>query len=116
MILITFLFWNNVNFILQVGLVLGVSLFPVIQPLAIYYKARKQTSDSEEIIMTFKDDIISIHVSNKKDYLTWSEIKNVVWRPTLLVLFTSAKNGYIIPNRAMGKKKKEFFDFVLSRV
>jgi hypothetical protein len=94
----------------------GCLLFPVIQPLVIYGKARKQAAALPKG-MELKFDEQGLHVKTQEaaSDIPWSGIKNVVKEAHMIVVFSDNVHGYLLTDRMLGGRKQEFYEYVLSK-
>ncbi len=108
MILLTLKFWQTVNIPLKVVLLVGVSLFTIIQPLLIYSRTKKQTElNPEEVTIGLDEDGLHIEVGDKNSYIPWKSVKGLSKKPTMLVIYSEANQGYILSNKILADDRKE---------
>ncbi len=117
MIILTVKFGEIVNEVLLALLILASCFFPIVQPVMMYLQARKQVSGLPKQTEIVFDDI-GVHVAagDKHSDLPWNTIKRIIKKPTLIVIFTTATQGYLLNNRVLGKQKPQFLAYVLSKV
>ena len=114
MILLTFKFFMTVNIVLKLVLLLGVSLFLVIQPLAVYQRAKKQMGMTKQnVVIGFDKKGVHIDVDGQTSNLKWQAIKGIAKKPSLVVVMTQDSRGYILTNQVLGDKKEQFYQEVL---
>ena len=117
MLLLTTKFWVDVNNLLRVLLIIGICLFTVIQPLVVYTRAKRQASRiSDDMEIGFDDNGISIKTKKQSSELTWNEVKGVIKKPTMIVIFSTNQHGFILNNRSLGNQREAFYDYVLSKI
>ena len=51
----------------------------------------------------------------KKEFKNWAQIQGVVFKPTLVVIYTDKTHGYILTNRILKDTKKAFRAFLKER-
>ncbi|MFH5835133.1 YcxB family protein [Proteiniclasticum sp. C24MP] len=117
MALLTVKYWSEVSWYLRALLILGLSLFTLIQPLLIYRRAKRQVSGMPKD-MEIGFDEMGVHVKSGKEKSTvrWKKMKGVVKYPTLLVIYSSATRGYILNNKVLGKNRDALYDYVISNL
>ena len=102
---------------MKAAMAFGCCLYPIIQPLAVYKKAKRQalgiTKDTKIVF-----DMRGIHIKAGEEIsnLDWKSIKKVSKKPTMIVVFSDTTHGFILPDRILGNEKKEFYEFVVSRM
>lgn len=116
MILLSVKIWSNASSVVRMLLLLACCLFPIIQPIGIYFRAKKQAAASKEIEIGFDD--FGIHV--KADYadsnLEWKSIKKVSKKPNMIVIFSTTTHGFLLTNQVLGKQSEEFYNYVVSKI
>jgi hypothetical protein len=116
MILLSFKIWSDASSFVRMLLIFACCLFPIIQPVGIYFRAKKQAAVSKEIEIGFDDN--GIHV--KSDYaasdLEWKNIKKVSRKPNMIVIFSTTTHGFILTNKVLGKQNEEFYNFIVSKI
>lgn len=116
MILLAAKFWNQSNDILQVLMLLGCLLFPVVQPIAVYMKAKGQAAASPKgVELAFDDSGLVVTAGEAKERLGWSRLR-VIKQPNMIIVFSDARHGYMLTNRVLGNEKDDFFSFAQSRI
>ncbi len=116
MFLLAFKFWGSVNPGLKVLLVLGMSLFTVIQPLLLYYKSRKQVANVREVSIGFGLDGVHVETGGQVSDMKWKAIKGIARKPGMVVLYSTGGQGYILTDKVMADKKVKFFDYVSAMI
>lgn len=98
-------------------IILGFVWFPLIHPLFIWSKSKKNaaTIDFDTDIM-LDDSGIHITVKDQHEDISWKKVTKALKKPTMMVIYTDAVHSYIITDRIVGKDKKAFRDFVMSKV
>lgn len=116
MILLAAKFWNQSNDILQVLMLLGCLLFPVVQPIAVYMKAKRQAAASPKgVELAFDDCGLVVTAGEAKESLGWDRLR-VTEQPNMIIVFSDARHGYMLTNRVLGNEKDDFFSFAQSRI
>lgn len=117
MILLTIKMWNTVSTAIRIILLLACMAFPVIQPISLYKKARKQEASQKKNLQMVVDEA-GIHVIAEDDRadIAWKSVKRVSSKPGMLVLFSDTTHGYLITDKMLGAQKKEFYQFIGSRI
>ena len=117
MLLLGVKFWSSVNLFIRVLIGFAVSLFTVIQPLAIYKRARRQAANApEEIEIGFNNKGVHVKSGKQSSYLKWQRIKDVSKIPGMIVVRSTDKHGFILANRVLGQEKEDLYEYVLSMI
>lgn len=117
MTLLTVKFWNGVNIFIKVLLIMGILLFPIIQPIAVYLRAKRQIAMMpHDMEIGFDDYGVHVKTKNEKSDLKWKTLKGVSKKPNMIVIFSTNKHGFILTNRVLGKQKEEFYKYVVSKI
>lgn len=115
MILLAVKFWNRAGDLMQVLMLLGCLLFPVIQPIGIYAKAKAQVAAApKDVELRFDDEGLFVTVGKQQEQLRWNQIRVVKQRGMLIVL-SGARHGYMLSNRILGKERDAFLTFAEAR-
>lgn len=116
MILLTVKLWERSGDLVQVLLLFACLLFPVFQPIGIYFRAKAQARTlPEDMELGFDDEGLHVRVGGQKEDIPWKRIR-VVKQPDMIIVFSDAKHGYMLTNRVMGKEKEEFFAFAEEKI
>nr|MCR5674520.1 hypothetical protein [Lachnospiraceae bacterium] len=96
--------------ILQAGMIFLCCIFPVLQPLAIWLRAKKQAeSIKPETTLTFDDGGFGIRVKTHRQYILWRDFQGVSRRWDLTVLLPDEAHAYLLPDRVTGEEKEALF-------
>lgn len=116
-ILLTIHFYADAGDMVRMLLLAACLLFPVIQPVCIYVRARIQVASlPADMVYAFDNKGIYIETENARDFTEWSKIKSIKKAAGLLIIFAGNSQGYIITNRALGDKREDFIKFVTDRI
>lgn len=109
--------WGEVSIFVKMLLILGVCLFPVIQPIAIYIRAKRQVDAvPNDLEIAFDDSGMNIKSKKHSSKLKWNEIKRITKRPNMIIIYTKSGHGYLFPNKVLGEEKEEFYRFIVSKI
>ncbi|MGN0160590.1 MAG: YcxB family protein [Lachnospiraceae bacterium] len=116
MILLTLRFWNSVEGYVHVLLLFACSLFPIIQPLAIYGKSVKQTESlPKDVELLFDDAGVHITCKDKSEDLKWNRIVKVLKQPGMIIVMSDATHGYMLMDRVLGDQKEELYNYLCDK-
>jgi len=117
MLLVSIRFWEDVNGIIKIILIIAICLFTVIQPAVVYKRAKKQVGAvPRDMEIGFDDNGIHVKTQNQSSNLKWNTIKGLSKKPSLIVIFSTTKHGFVLTNKVLGKQKKDFYDYVVSKI
>ena len=109
--------WNVVGIILKIILIVGISLFTIIQPLFFYINAgksiKKDTPDTE---ILFEDEYIEIKVLSHIQRIRYQNIVQIINKPLMLIIQPDNKHIYILTNRILNGTKKDLYKFLKTKV
>ena len=117
-ILLTIRFWNPRQEILMGILVLLCVLYPIMQPVMVYLRAKKQVAALPEGMVIVVNET-GLHIStedNQKSHIPWARIRGIIQEPNMLILAADAGRGYMITNKMLGNQKSEFIEYVESNL
>ena len=110
------MFWSRSGEILQILMLIGCLLFPVIQPAAIYAKARRQAAAvPQDVRLTFDEKGLLVTTGGEKQHLPWNRLR-VTKQPGMVLVFSGAGSGYMLTNRVLGAEREAFLSFAQSKV
>lgn len=117
MIILTVKQWNQAEVLLRLFLLLGCGLFLVIQPLIVYFRAKRQaagiTMDTE---LSVDESGIQVKAGEQLSRLSWSKVKKISKKPTMIILFANTTHGFVLTNQVLGEEKGAFYTYVSSKV
>lgn len=117
MILMAIRFFPGAGTMLKVLLLLAISIFPVIQPLLVYFRAVKQSKTlTKEVDLSFDDDGMHVIMDGQKETILWNAVRGLNKKPTLLVIYSSAQHGYVLNNKVLGEQKEEIYNYICSKL
>ncbi len=108
--------WRTAGPVFKTLMLIFLSLFLVIQPLVIYLTSIPQAkANDEEIELIFNDRGMTVRTDGREETIEWKGIISLTVRPTLVIVYTDARHGYILTNRILKGTRKDFLDFARSR-
>lgn len=117
MIVLAVRYFQDANWIYKILMILGLSLFTVIQPIVIYSRAKKQLSGmSRDMEIGFDDYGVHVRSDKEKSSIKWKNIKGIAKQPTLVIVYSSATHGFILTNKVLGKEREAFYRYVISKL
>lgn len=117
MIVLAVTFWNDSNLFIKMVLALAVSLFTLVQPIAVYLKAKKQVAKvPNEVELSIDDYGVHVKIENKTSDLKWKAIKGISKKPSMLVIMSTTTHGFVLNNTTLGSQRDALYQFVLAKI
>lgn len=109
--------WHAAGLGFRVLLVLACCLFPVIQPMLAYGRAKKQANgivhDSQ---ISFNDEGVDITFGEQSSAVKWEQIRRISKKPGMMIIYTDTTHGFVLTDRVLGKDKGALYEYVSSRI
>ena len=116
MILVTFRFWEEAAWIYRGLMLLGIALFPILQPAAIYLRSRRIVSRIPDgLEMHIGPHGISISSDSDSTMLAYSDLTAVELIAGMVIIQTKEKQGYALSRQVLGGKTHEVYDLLSRR-
>lgn len=117
MFLLAAKFWNAAGDVAQVLMLLGCILFPVLQPVAVFVRARAQAAQIPQgMRLAFDGEGLHVTVGEKRQDIRWKNLTDVVRQAHLIIIFSDTRHGYLLPERQLGGEQDAFLEFVKSGI
>ena len=114
MVLLSVRFWGDVDSFIKMLFIGAISLFVVIQPMVVYIRAKRQVGIApQDIEIGFDDSGIHIKTDKQGSDIEWNAIKGASKKPTMIVIFTKTKHGFVLTNKVLGKHKEALYEYIL---
>ena len=109
--------WDSLGVFMKILILIGLSLFTIIQPLAFWINAKKSIDPNmPETELTFDERNMVIRVNSYTQRIPYSNIVRVVNKPNMLIVQPDDKHIYILPSRVLGNEKKELFEYLKTKI
>ncbi|MFV0440830.1 MAG: hypothetical protein ACK5LV_06005 [Lachnospirales bacterium] len=111
-------FWSDVNIILKVILILCALFFPLIQPIIIYKRFKKQFEQLPEYLkINFNDEAFEVSHENMtgSEKFYWNKITKIHKDESKIIIYVSEYYGYVFTRKSMGEDFKILYDFLLKK-
>lgn len=110
-------FWGKTSDLMEVLMLFGCILFPVLQPFFVYLRSKAQASlVPPNLELEFDDWGIHVKVEEKKEDIPWKKIVSATKEYNMMIVRSDAKHGYIITDKMLGAQKESFWVFVQSKI
>jgi hypothetical protein len=117
MIVVIVRFFSSAHILLKCMMIAALCLFPIIQPLLIYLRAKKQEKNvPKEVQLCFDEQGMHIWVGDQKEDICWKDVRGITKKPTLMVIYSSSQHGYVLNNKVLGEQKEDFYSYICSKI
>ena len=116
-ILVTVKLWNSVEEHIMVLMLFACIIFPVIQPIMIYLKAKKQVSAlPQDMVIKINETGVHVTGDNQKSKLPWKSIRGVIKEKGLIIIVAEGRRGYMLTDKILGTDKEPLIKFLDSKI
>ena len=113
MIALTVGTWKNTATVLKVILIFASCWFVVFQPVIMWRKAKKNAKKIRiSTELKFSDKGMHVKVDNKTQDIAWNKIYKCTKLPSMIIIYSDAVHGYVLNNKTLNGRKKEFIEYV----
>ncbi len=117
MALLLYRFWSESGVTARILMLGGLILFPVLQPLLIYLRSRKVVRQMpKKMEITFDQTGFEIANDNKNSRVSYADVKSVTRIFKMLIIYTRAKQGFILDQQMLAGKGKDLAVFLAEKV
>lgn len=117
MVILTVTFWGRSGVPIKAIMIGMCLLFPFVQPIIIYLKARRQMAFMpKDMEIEVGEKGLQVTTSSENQMIPWNQIKQVSDVPRMVILHAGGGQGYMLTNVVLQERKKEFVKFVKSKV
>ena len=105
--------WKDASDMFRAVMLLMLLMFMVIQPLIIWMRAGASLKGVfPELELSVSREGITIAADGQRQLKTWDKVKGIVKKPTLIVIYMSDGNGYILRNSVLKDTRGDLYGFV----
>ena len=93
-------------------------LFPIIQPIMLYFKSLKHAKKIKdiEINLEFDDQKVTVYSTTEKTEVLYENIYNFIKYNNMIVIMYDSIHGQIMPDRIFNNNKEEFYNYVSKKI
>lgn len=114
-VLLTARFYSEVSDPVQLLLVIMCLIFPVFQPMGVYFRAKTMAAGIPKgLTMDINDNEIMVSVNSQSERIDWKRVKALIDNKDMLILKVDNNSGYFLTNRVLGKERDAFKKYVES--
>lgn len=116
-VLLTIKFFANASELVQLLLVIMCLIFPVLQPLGVFFKARALSiSIPKGLTLDIDDSGIQASLASQTDKIEWKRVDVLIDNKDMLIIKVDHSRGYFLTNRVLGEERAAFKKYVKSRL
>lgn len=113
---LTVIIWNPKHMFWMGVLVFFCILFPVLQPILIYFRAAKVVRALPgDMIYEINDTGVHITANNQKNHVMWKNVHRVMVEPNVITIVAEGGRGYMLTNTTLGTQRDAFIKFIESK-
>ncbi len=117
MILLAVRFWAETGTAVRILISAGILLFPVFQPLMIFLRSRRIVGAMpREMAMDFDSRAMTISSGDQSSPVDYSDLKSVIKISGMLIIYTKAKQGFILNKQVLADKGAPLYDYLKKKV
>lgn len=117
MILVAVRFWAQTGPGLHLLTVLGIGLFPVVQPLLILARSRRIAGAMpDNMRMDFNSKEMIVTTGDRNSHVDYWELKSVLRLAGMLIIYTRKRQGYILNREALNGQDRRLYEFLSKQV
>ena len=115
--ILTYVKWSGAGWGYRAMLILGCSLFTVLQPLAIWRRSKKIASAIKEDTHIMIDGKgIHVTVGAAHTDIAWDKVRRISKKPDMLVIFSDTTHGYVLTDRVLGEDREAVYYYITARM
>lgn len=112
-LVLTMVLWEKTGAVVHYILLFLTMFFPVIQPAIVWgNSARQLKKRAPKLEIIIREGGLYITSGVERDRKKWSQVKQVLVKPTLIAIYVDNNLGYVLTNRVLGKTRKELLGFL----
>ncbi len=109
--------WGSTNLLGRILVIIGILIFPVFQPLAMYLNGMKDASAIKvDTTVSFDNSGMHITVQDHRQTIRWKNFQSVVKRNKMLIMLPDGQHAYLLTNRIVGEEKEALYAFCTSKI
>ncbi len=117
MIALAVRFWKTVPDWVQLLILLGVMLFPVIQPFLVYLRAKNQTlTIPADLELTIDEKGILARTGGQQQQVPWKRVTGLILERNMVIIRIDKNSGYFLPNRTLKGEREALVSFLQKHI
>ncbi len=108
-------FMGRVDPVFEGMIVFGLSVFPVLHPIAIYGMSIKQTEHMpKDVELSFDRKGMRVRDGAMTERIPYTKVTRLQKRNNMIIIMTDGSHGYMLTNRVLGDKKDALYNDLIS--
>ena len=117
MIFCLFSFWKEVNTLIKIVMLFLSILFPVLQPILIYMRSKRQLKAiPKDMTLEFTDTGIDISSNSNINSVSWNKVKKVAIIFGMVILVLDNSQGFILNKEVLGNFKNDLVMYINNKI
>ncbi len=117
MVLLAVRFWNETGIPVRILIILGICIFPVVQPLLILWRSRNIVKKMPaDMHINFTDNEMIVASGKKNSHVDYWELHSIVRVFGMIIIYTRKKEGFILSKEVLADKSAVFFEFLSKQI
>lgn len=107
--------WTSLPDSQRLALLMCALIFTVIQPLMLYYKAKRQARRPEmktPLILQFGSGGLTVRQQEQEVVFAWEQIGRVHKKAAMTIIYVDRLHAYLIPKEFYNGKEDDFFQLL----
>ena len=105
--------WSQMTEIIRIMLLAACLWFPLIQPLLIYRRMKKQAAGvNDQTRISIQDQGLLVTAGGQTLSVPWDQVRGIISRPTMLIILLNNKQGISLTNRVLKDEKAVLYTYV----
>ena len=113
-------YWNDYDITRKLIFVFIALLFTVINPVALYFKSKKQVKMNDSfhhpLCYVFSTKGVDVKQGEQSLHINWEDIIKIVSTKNLIVIYLSPINAFIFPKKQIGDKFDDFKKIIVDNI
>ncbi len=110
--------FGQTNILGKILIVIGICIFPVLQPIAVYLRSRQDAAKVNRVdtCVSFDEDGMEIRVQGHVQKIRWKDFQAMMKRGSMLIAIPDGVHAYLLTNRIVGEQKEALYQFVTAHL
>jgi len=107
--------WTLLSETQRIAMIFVVLMFPVLQPVMLYWKAWKRMRQpvmQTATLLEFQEEGLKVTQQDQEALFPWDQIGRIDRKPTMLVIYMDRIHAYLIPKEVYEERLEELSDFL----
>lgn len=115
--LLTAKFYAQSNSLIQLLLVIMCLIFPVFQPMGVYFRGKAQVAGIPKgLTLDIDDTGILVALNAQSEKIKWARVKAIIDTGDMLIIRVDNNNGYFLTKKVLNGERESFKAYVESKL